>query len=120
MNNYPTDTLVDIEWLKQHLVDANLRILDVRIDDPRYSDGYRMEHVPGAVALDVERDFFVYGNGKPGLAAPGQLAQIFAQRGIANDTRIVLYDEWTGQAAAIAFWVLRYLGHRDIRILNGG
>jgi thiosulfate/3-mercaptopyruvate sulfurtransferase len=120
MNNYPTDTLVDTDWLKQHLADANFRILDVRIDDPRYSNGYRMEHVRGAVALDVERDFFVHGNGKPSLAAPEQLAETFAQRGIARDTHIVIYDEWTGQAAAIAFWVLRYLGHRNIHILNGG
>ncbi len=69
MSDYRDDVLMDIEWLKQHLDDAHLGILDVRAGDPRLPFGYRMGHVPGAVALDVGRDFFVYGNGAP-LSTP--------------------------------------------------
>ncbi len=120
MSDYRDDVLVDIEWLKQHLDDAHLRILDVRAGDPRLPFGYRMGHVPGAVALNVGRDFFVYGNGAPRLALADAIAHALARCGIANDTQVVIYDETTEQTAAIAFWVLRYVGHREVKILNGG
>ncbi len=116
----PNHILVDVDWLTQHLNDSNMRVLDVRADDPRRHTGYQTGHIPGAIALDVGRDFFVYGNGMPDLAAPDQLAETLARRGITNDTRVVIYDESTEQAAAITFWALRTLGHPNTNILNGG
>ncbi|MDE3090962.1 MAG: sulfurtransferase [Chloroflexota bacterium] len=120
MSDYPADILVDVGWLSQHLTDPNTRLLDVRASDPRLPVGYRMGHIPGAVALDVGRDFFVYADGVMQLAAPDRIADVFARHGMANDTRVVIYDEWTGQLAAFTYWVLRYLGHRDVKILHGG
>ena len=99
MSEYPADILVDVEWLGHHLNDPQMRLLDVRASDPRLPMGYRMGHIPQAVALDVGRDFFVFAQGARELAEPEQIAQALAQRGITNDTRLVLYDEWTGQLA---------------------
>jgi thiosulfate/3-mercaptopyruvate sulfurtransferase len=120
MSDYPSNILVDVEWVSRHLNDLEMRLVDVRAGDPRLPMGYRMNHIPQAVALDVGRDFFVYGRSGRQLAEPDQIAQELAQRGIANDTLVVIYDEWTGQLAAFTYWVLRYLGHRDVRILHGG
>ncbi len=120
MSDYPADILVDAAWLTQHLADPNTRVLDVRASDPRLPMGYRTGHISQAVALDVRRDFFVFDDGAMELASPDRVAQVLAQRGVANDTRIVIYDEWTGQLAAFTFWILRYVGHRDIKILHGG
>jgi thiosulfate/3-mercaptopyruvate sulfurtransferase len=120
MSDYPADLLVDAAWLNQHLNDLNTRILDVRASDLRLPMGYRMGHVPRAIALDVGRDFFVFDDGAVRLASPDQIAQALTQRGIANNTQIVIYDEWTGQLATFTYWVLRYVGHRDIKILHGG
>ena len=126
MNSYPTDLLVEVDWLKQNLDDPHptgtfsLRVLDVRANDPRLPVGYRMGHIRHAIELDISREFFVYAQGKTELAAAELIAEALAQRGIANDTPLVIYDEWTGQLATFAFWVLRYIGHRDLKILHGG
>ncbi|MBI5653791.1 MAG: sulfurtransferase, partial [Chloroflexi bacterium] len=82
--------------------------------------GYRMGHIPNALALDPTREFFVYGNGIADLAALEAIANALGARGIANDSPIIIYDEWTGQLAAITFWVLQSSGHRDVKILHGG
>ena len=115
-----SELLVSVDWLKQHLDDPQVRILDVRANDPRLPIGYRMGHIPGAVALDPTREFFVFANGAPDLAPVEKIAQALAQRGIANDTSVVIYDEWTGQLAALTYWALRYAGHQNAKILHGG
>ncbi len=121
MNEYPNgELLIDAEWLKQNLNDPHLRILDVRASDPRLPFGYRMGHIPGALALDPTRALIFSQNGAPGSASPEQIAQALGQRGLSSDLPIVVYDEWTGQLAALTFWVLRYVGHSNIRILHGG
>ncbi len=120
-NEYPNSTLlISVQSLKQKLNDSHLRILDVRASDPRLHVGYRMGHIPGAVALDPTRSFFMFGNGAPYLAPPQQIAQALGERGISNDTSIVVHDEWTGQLAALTYWVLRYIGHAQVQILHGG
>ena len=118
MNTYPGDILAEVEWLSLHLNESNVRLVDVRASDPRLPMGYRASHIPQAVALDVGREFFLFANGARQLGEPAQIAQALAQRGIANDTLVVIYDEWTGQLASFTYWVLRYVGHRNIRVLH--
>jgi thiosulfate/3-mercaptopyruvate sulfurtransferase len=121
MSEYPNDSLLtDVEWLVQHLSDPHLHILDVRASDPRLPIGYRMGHIPGALALDPVRDFFFSANGAPALGPPEQIARALGERGIANDSPVVIHDEWTGQPAAFSYWVLRYIGHTSVSILHGG
>jgi thiosulfate/3-mercaptopyruvate sulfurtransferase len=121
MSAYPNGgLLIDSDWLKQNLNDSHIRILDVRASDPRLPVGYRMGHIPGALALDPTRTFFVFENRAPDLASPERIAQALGQRGISSDSPIVVYDEWTGQLATMTFWVLRYIGHANVRILHGG
>ncbi len=125
MSEYPNgELLTDAEsfklLLEQNLNNPQLCILDTRASDPRLPIGYRMGHIPGALALDPTRDFFVFGKGAPEVAPPEQIARALGQRGIANDSRVVIYDEWTGQLAAVTHWVLRYVGHTNVSILHGG
>ncbi|MBI3912947.1 MAG: sulfurtransferase [Chloroflexi bacterium] len=119
--DYPnSNLLVEADWLKQHLTDVNLRLLDVRASDPRLPVGYRMGHIPGAIQLDPAREFFVMANRMRDLAPAEKIAQTLGARGIANDSAIVIYDEWTGTLATYAYWLLKYFGHRDVKILHGG
>lgn len=121
MSDYPnTQMLVDIDWLKQRLNDPNLRILDVRTSDPRLPMGYRMGHVPGAIALDPTREFYARMPHGRDVAPTEIIAQALGSHGVSHDTTVVIYDEWTGQLAAMTFWVLRMIGHRDLHILHGG
>jgi thiosulfate/3-mercaptopyruvate sulfurtransferase len=115
-----TPVLVSVEWLKENLSHPNVRVVDARVSDPRLPMGYRMSHVPGAVPFDLNRDLYEMAPGGPRMRAADAIANILGARGIANDTTIVLYDEGTGPLAGTVFWLLKYLGHADVRVLNGG
>ncbi len=113
--------LITTEWLHDHLNDPNLCILDARVADPRLPMGYRMGHIPNAVPFDLNRDVYdLAGYGIPRLKAPEVIAQVLGSRGVSTDSIIVLYDEDTGPLAGFVYWLLKYLGHRDVRVLNGG
>ena len=120
MSNYPNNILVEIDWLKQHLNDSNLRILDARASDPRLPMGYRTGHIPNAIQFDPSRTFWTRGAHGRDFAAGEQIARGLGERGITNDSVVVVYDEWTGQLAAMTFWGLQMVGHREVKILHGG
>lgn len=114
------DVIVSVEWLQAHLDDNNLSVVDARVADPRLPMGYRASHIPGAVPFDLNRDMYEMAPGGPRMKSADAIANILGQRGIANDSTIVLYDENTGPLAGTAYWLLKYLGHGDVRVLNGG
>jgi thiosulfate/3-mercaptopyruvate sulfurtransferase len=115
-----TPVLVSLEWLNENLDNPNVRIVDARVSDPRLPMGYRMSHVPGAVPFDLNRDMYEIAPGGPRMKSADAIASILGERGIANDATIVLYDEGTGPLAGTVFWLLKYLGHADVRVLDGG
>lgn len=111
-------SLVETEWLAQHLNHPNLRIIDARADLPAYLQG----HIPGAIYLHAETLRLSRG-GIPGqLLPPERLAEIFGQLGIDNQTTVVVYsssaDNFT-MATTVVF-ALVYLGHDRVAVLNGG
>ncbi|MBI3742384.1 MAG: sulfurtransferase, partial [Chloroflexi bacterium] len=93
---------------------------DARVTDPRLPVGYRVGHIPGAQPFDISRDFFTMVNRRREIAPPEQIAHALSARGITNDSVVIIYDEWTGTLATFTYWALKYLGHRDARILHGG
>ncbi len=116
----PYPVLVDVKWLTEHIQDPHVRILDVRVSDPRLPMGYRMGHNPNAIPFDLGRDVYEMGHGLPKMKPPESIAATLAQRGISNDSQIVLYDESSGPLAGFVFWLLNYLGHDGVHVLNGG
>lgn len=116
----PEPTLVSVNWLAAHLNDPQVRLLDTRVADPRLPMGYRAAHIPGAVPFDLNRDVYEMAPGGPRMKSPEQIAKTLGERGIGSDSTIVLYDEGTGPLAGTVFWLLKYLGHADVRVLNGG
>jgi thiosulfate/3-mercaptopyruvate sulfurtransferase len=112
--------MVSVSWLQEHLGDPQLRPLDARVADPRLPMGYRASHIPGAVPFDLNRDMYEMVPGGPRVRSFDAIAKILGERGIANDTTLVVYDEGTGPLAATVYWLLKYLGHADVRVLNGG
>ena len=120
MSAYPNDILVDVVWLQQHLNDSNLRLLDARASDPRLPMGYRISHIPGAIQFDPSRTFWTRGAHGRDFAASEEIARGLGERGIANDSVVVVYDEWTGQLATMTFWGLAMVGHPNVKILHGG
>lgn len=123
--------LKSADWLLAHLHDANLRVLDCRyaLSDPLVGRiAYLESHVPGAIYADLETDLSgpVREDGVGGrhpLPDPAALAAWLGGVGIGNDSVVVAYDDpGTGQGfyAARAWWLLRWLGHARVYVLDGG
>ena len=107
--------LVGPAWVQKRLGNPAVQLVDLR-GKARYDAG----HIPGAVALRLDR-IRITGNGAPGMAASARrLSRVFGALGIDAETTVVGYDDSGGLLAARLFWTLEYAGHRQARILNGG
>ena len=99
-------------------------ILDVRwrLGGPPGIDSYREGHLPGAVFVDLDRD--LSGPPGPGGRHPLPDTAVFERAmraaGVSQRSRVVVYDDADAVAAARAWWHLRYYGHQDVRVLDGG
>lgn len=119
--------IVDRQWLVEQLQNPQLVILDCRfkLDDPQWGAAqYRQQHIPGAYYLDLDRDLSspvkLHGGRHP-LPDSNRLAAKLASLGIVrNQTQVVIYDDSRYAFAARAWWLLRYLGHQPVALLNGG
>ena len=108
------EVLVTTDWVAAHLNDPHVRLVESDEDVLLYELG----HIPGAVKLDwhtdlqtpVERDFV----DRAGFEA------LASRAGIANDTTVVFYGDRNNWYATYAFWLFKYFGHADCRVMNGG
>lgn len=108
------ETLVDTQWVAEHLNDPSVRIIEADEDPLLYEVG----HIENAVKLDwhvdvqdpVQRDFVH----KPDFEA------LMSRYGVSPDTTVVFYGDKNNWYAAYSFWLFRLYGHRDLRIMNGG
>ena len=109
--------LVDVAWVEAHLNDPNVRIVDVSQTDLAYESG----HIPNAVFLNWRTDIsdqreierFI-------VAQPEQIEKVLGRLGVGKDTTVVLYDNFKNSLAVKVYQELKYYGHENIAILNGG
>ena len=119
-------TLVDIATLQAHLDDPQWLVIDVRhqLSDVAYGEqAYAAGHLPGAVFLHCDRDLsgpLTGSNGRHPLPDPEQLAARFGEIGIGATTQVVVYDDAQGMIAGRLWWLLRWLGHDNVALLDGG
>src|SRR5499427_9288678 len=117
---------VSIEWLVDHLHDATLRIMDARFvpptaAHPRGDAVYAAGHIPGAIFVHWPQDLST--NTPP---VPNRLleAEAFAakmgQYGVDAATTIIIYDPGNENWAARIWWALKYYGHDQVYVLQGG
>jgi len=84
---------------------------------------WRAGHIPGAVHVDLERDLSVPvtpTSGRHPLPSPAAFAATLGRLGIGNDTRVACYDAGSGAFAARLWWMLRWVGHDTVAVLDGG
>src|SRR5215218_8952648 len=117
--------LVSSEWLREHLGDPGVRLVDCRfrLGEPGAGEKlWREAHIPGAAFLDVDRDLAAPPSERGRHPLPGREAFEAAARraGIGADTLAVAYDEAGEGGAARLWWLLRYFGHDAVRVLDGG
>lgn len=120
-----TNMLITAEQLRAALVHENYLVFDCRftLADPHYGRNvYLQSHIPGAWYLDLEQDLAgpveAHGGRHP-LPEVDELAAKLAAAGLSTDAKVVVYDD-DGSMAPRAWWLIRYLGHEHVSLLDGG
>lgn len=114
--------LVTATWLAEHLDDEDLVIIDCRSAAGAGHEAYAEGHIPGAVYLHLDADLSgppAEHGGRHPLPEPAVIAAKLGALGIGDGTKVVIYD-LTGEHAARCWFVLRWLGHEEVAVLDGG
>ncbi|TSH92868.1 sulfurtransferase [Verticiella sediminum] len=118
--------LIDCSTLAARLGRDNVRVFDVRHDLARPGAGfqaYREARIPGAIFLDVETDLSgarTSTNGRHPLPARAAFRQRMVEAGVGEDDLVVAYDAQGGAMAARLWWMMRWIGHAQAAVLDGG
>jgi thiosulfate/3-mercaptopyruvate sulfurtransferase len=108
------EVLVTTEWVAQNLNAPNTRLVEVDVDTTGYDQG----HIPGAVGWNWQTQ--LQDNIRRDLIDKPTLERLLSESGISNDTTILLYGDNNNWFAAYAFWQLKYYGHQNVKLINGG
>lgn len=108
------EVLVSTEWAAGHLNDPKVRLIEVDVDTTAYDQG----HIPGAVGWNWQTQ--LQDNIRRDLIDKATLEGLLGKSGVGNDTTILLYGDNNNWFAAYALWQLKYYGHKDVRLINGG
>ncbi|MDR7468328.1 MAG: sulfurtransferase [Armatimonadota bacterium] len=108
------DVLVETDWVEVHHGDPVVRLVEADEDPKLYDEG----HIPRALRLHWKED----------LQDPvvrdwvdrERFARLLGDRGVSHDHTVILYGDRNNWFATYVFWLFKYYGHRDVRVLNGG
>jgi thiosulfate/3-mercaptopyruvate sulfurtransferase len=108
------DALVDTAWLEQNLDSSGIAIVEVDEDTAAYEKG----HIPNAIAINWETE--LHDQPRREFVSSEQLAKLLGEKGISNDQTIILYSGNNNWFAAYAYWLFKYRGVDNVKLLNGG
>jgi len=108
------EALVETDWLAEHATDPNVRVFEVDVDTAAYEQG----HVAGAIGLNWKTE--LQQHPVRDLLSKEQLEALLSKHGAVPNTILAVYGDNNNWFAAWFFWLLKYYGHRDVRLVNGG
>ncbi|HEX4004464.1 MAG TPA: sulfurtransferase [Candidatus Acidoferrales bacterium] len=108
------EVLVTTQWVADHAKDPKVRLVEVDVDTTAYDQG----HIAGAVGWNWQTQ--LQDNVRRDLIEKSALEKLLGGSSVTNDTTVVLYGDNNNWFAAYALWQLKYYGHKDVRLMNGG
>ncbi|NND87505.1 MAG: sulfurtransferase, partial [Nitrosopumilus sp.] len=109
------EVLVDTEWVSNNPPDAKRKLVEVDYDPV---NGYQKGHIKGATLIWWKRD--INDPVTRDIIGKKQFEALMAKNGITPDTEVILYGDFNNWFAAFVFWVFKYYGHENLKIMNGG
>ena len=109
------EVLVDTEWVSQNPPNENRKFVEVDYDP---ENGYRKGHIKGASLIWWKRD--INDPIARDIINKELFEELMAKNGIKPDTEVIMYGDFNNWFAAFSFWVFKYFGHENIKIMNGG
>lgn len=106
--------LVTTDWAADHLTDEGVRLVEVDVNTESYDSG----HIPGAAGWNWKKE--LQDQLRRTIASKENFEKLLQKSGIDADTTVVLYGDNNNWFAAWAYWLLKYYGFDDVRILDGG
>jgi thiosulfate/3-mercaptopyruvate sulfurtransferase len=114
MNYSNPEVLVDTEWVSKNTPSEKIQLVEVDYDP---ENGYRKGHIKGATLIWWKRD--INDPITRDIISKRQFEDLMNRNGIAKDSQVVLYGDFNNWFAAFVFWVFKYYGHENIKIMNG-
>ena len=109
------EVLVDTQWVEEHLEDIKVRIIEVDYDS---KSNYELGHIPYSALIDWKKD--INDPITRDILSITDFEKLLQKLGINNNTTVILYGDFNNWFAAFAFWVFKYYGYNDVRLLDGG
>ncbi len=119
-------TLINCETFQKRIDDSNWIVVDCRfsLSEPEWGQAaYEEAHIPGAIFSHLDDDLSgppVTDNGRHPLPTPEALTAVFSRFGIDKYKQVVVYDHGNGMLASRLWWMLQYMGHTAVSVLDGG
>ena len=110
---YP-NVLVSTQWINDHLNDPKVRIVEV---DYNPATSYMLGHIPGAVLFNWKKD--IIDSTRREVISKDILEDSLQRVGVNNDTILIVYGDFKNWFATFAFWIFKYYGFQDVRLMNG-
>ena len=108
------DSLVETDWIEQQGDSQDIAILEVDEDTTAYEKG----HIPNAISIDWAND--LHDVPRREFVSSEQLAKLLGEKGVSSDQTLVLYSGNNNWFAAYAYWLFKYRGVENVKLLNGG
>jgi len=109
------EVLVDTEWVSKNPPGDNRKLVEVDYDP---ENGYRKGHIKGSSLIWWKRD--INDPITRDIINKKQFEELMSKNGIKPDTEVILYGDFNNWFAAFVFWVFKYYGHENLKIMNGG
>lgn len=113
--NYAQPVLVDTETVSKNLSNKSLKIVEVDYDP---ENAYRQGHIQGASLIWWKRD--INDPITRDIISKSQFEDLLSRNGITAQSEVILYGDFNNWFAAFVFWIFKYYGHENVKIMNGG